>query len=194
MDCRINIRQKNLLHVFWFLRQCKTPGSFGSDFGCLPLHWSTRVAAGREGIRRLIFQIQGHNFRTVRKRLYSHRIHVVRQVTPHVKMGKWLINVLRCELRILVKSFVERVYNCYFHFCPLFRSLPGAIADYWWADSELDRGQSHMAEGFLRGTPYCSGVSAQAKGHSVGTWDHDCKKSQLQINPSVGKYSRWGWQ
>ena len=140
MDRRIYIGQKNLLHVFWFLRQCKTPGSFGSDFRCLQLHWSTRVAAGREGIRRLIFQIQGHNFRTVRKRLYSHRIHVVRQVTPHMKVGKWLTDVLWCELRILVKSFVERVYNCYFHFCPLFRSLPGALADYWWADSELDRG------------------------------------------------------
>lgn len=150
MDRRIYIGQKNLLHVFWFLRQCKTPGSFGSDFRCLQLHWSTRVAAGREGIRRLIFQIQGHNFRTVRKRLYSHRIHVVRQVTPHMKVGKWLTDVLWCELRILVKSFVERVYNCYFHFCPLFRSLPGALI----TDEQivsLIGGQSHMAERFFEG-------------------------------------------
>lgn len=59
------------------------------------------MAAGRE--LEHIFQVIEHNFRSVRKRLYSPGICITIHITRHAKIRKYLINFYGvCELRMLV--------------------------------------------------------------------------------------------
>lgn len=162
------------------------------------VHWN----GSRKRIKRLRFRVIELNFRTIRKKALSFQDSYHYTCNNTYEYSKIPYKFIWCELRMLVKQFVETVYNYYFYFCFHFRLGPGTIADYHEAYNEIDIGINPLRNRLLRACLTAPNTREMSISVESGTRKGEfpleperfinCKETQIQINPSLWKSSRWG--